>query len=76
MTTNKNTDNGVHKGSKVRFRPESTMPHDYDIPRNEVGTIVEVADPPPVGPTYMVRAEFASCDRKLPFVYWPEFVPA
>jgi len=76
MTTTLSATRVLLKGSKVRFRPESTMPDDYGIPRDEVGTIVEVADPLPVGPIDMVRAEFPSCSRQLPLVFCSEYVPA
>jgi transcriptional regulator with XRE-family HTH domain len=61
-------------GDRVRFRPQTKVRLSYNIPADEVGTVVEVEPHPPrTGPTYMMMVKFPSHKDALPFVFRFEY---
>jgi len=61
-------------GDRVRFRPQTKVRLGYNIPADEVGTVVEVEPHPPrTGPTYMMMVKFPSHKDVLPFVFRFEY---
>ncbi len=61
-------------GDLVRFRPQTRVRYSYNIPADEIGTVVEVeGHPPRTGPTYMMSVKFPSHEHALPFVFRFEY---
>jgi transcriptional regulator with XRE-family HTH domain len=61
-------------GDLVRFRPETRVRFNYNIPAHEVGTVVEVEQhPPQTGPTYRMMVKFPSYEHALPYVFRFEY---
>jgi transcriptional regulator with XRE-family HTH domain len=61
-------------GDRVRFRRQTKVRLNYNIPADEVGTVVEVEPHPPrTGPTYTMAVKFASHPDVLPFVFRFEY---
>jgi transcriptional regulator with XRE-family HTH domain len=61
-------------GDLVRFRPETRVRFNYNIPAHEVGTVVEVEPhPPQTGPTYRMMVKFPSYEHALPYVFRFEY---
>jgi len=64
-------------GDRVKLRSKSRIGIEASrsIPRDEVGTVVAILSPPPVGPIYQVKVHFPS-DQNLPYIIASEFVAA
>lgn len=61
-------------GDRVRFRPQTNVRFNFNIPADEVGTVVEVEPHPPrTGPTYMMMVKFPSHEEALPYVFRFEY---
>jgi transcriptional regulator with XRE-family HTH domain len=59
-------------GDVVRFRAQSRLPADYNIAKDEPGTIIWVEPhPPETGPTYRVEVQFKTV--RLPRIFKFEF---
>jgi hypothetical protein len=61
-------------GDLVRFRAETRVRFSFNIPADQIGTVVEVEPhPPQTGPTYRMMVKFPSREDALPYVFRFEY---